>query len=156
MALTNGEGSGHSESTASVKATRFGTRRAMLAGGAVVAFVVIFASVSTGAISPGAADRLEPSRDHVYQRQVLSNPGLAKTETFAALGCYPGDVLLSGGYSGVDEGTLITANGPDPASSEETWLVGWKNDDSSDAVDVRVLCLDQSVLSARQDVPHPN
>jgi hypothetical protein len=125
----------------------------MLAGGAAATFVVIF-SVSTGAIYPGAPDRLEHSRDHVYQRQVLSNPGLAKTETFAALGCYPGDVLLSGGYSGVDEGTLITADGPDSASSEEAWLVGWRNDDSSDAIDVRVLCLDQSVLSAQQDVLH--
>lgn len=150
MALRDGEGADRAESTA--KAARRGTRRAMLAGGAAAAFVVIFVSVSTGAIYPGAPERIEHSRDHVYQRQVLSNPGLAKTETFAALGCYPGDVLLSGGYSGVDEGTLITANGPDPASSEETWLVGWRNDDSSDAVDVRVLCLDQSALPAQQDV----
>jgi len=122
----------------------------MLAGGVAAVLVVIFAaSMPRGPVHPGAANRLEPTRGFTYQRQVLSNPGLAKTETFASLGCYPGDLLLSGGYSGVDEGTLITANGPDSVSSEEAWLVGWRNDDSSDAVDVRVLCLDQSFFSRR-------
>ena len=113
----------------------------MLAAG--VATLVVIIALSTGPTYPGATDRLRPSQGFTYQRQVHSNPGLAKTETFASLGCYPGDLLLSGGYSGVDPGTLITANGPDSASSEESWLVGWRNDDSSDAVDVRVLCLDQ-------------
>ncbi len=122
----------------------------MLVVGVAAVLVVIFAALMpTGPVHPGATNRLEPSRGFTYQRQVLSNPGLAKTETFASLGCYPGDLLLSGGYSDVDEGTQITANGPDSASSEEAWLVGWRNDDSSDAVDVRVLCLDQSFLPSR-------
>jgi hypothetical protein len=75
-----------------------------------------------------------------YEEQVPGNLGLPYTETFATLRCDPGDQLLSEGFSGVDEGTNVIANGPDTASSAEAWLVGWENDASPDAVDVTILC----------------
>lgn len=116
---------------------------------AAAAFVVVLAVlVGLGAFrdpgSPGRAPKTpgsgEYSRISTYKKQVPSYPGLSYTENFATLECDPGDLLLSGGFSGVDEGTAIVASAPDAISSAEVWLVGWENDASPDSINVAVLC----------------
>ena len=114
--------------------------------GTAAVFIVILAALAWpgGAGRPGAEGIGGPDAYGrvltTYEERVLANSGLSYTETFAALRCDPGDQLLSGGFSGVDKGTVVIANGPDTASSAEAWLVGWENDASPDAVDVTILC----------------
>ncbi len=124
-----------------------GRKLATVVAGAAAFVVVLAAVVGLGALrGAGRSDAQEEATGTysrvltTYDEQVPGNPGLAYAETFATLKCDPGDQLLSGGFSGVDEGTAVIANGPDTASSAEAWLVGWKNDASPDAVDVTVLC----------------
>ena len=124
-----------------------GRKPATAVAGTAAFVVVAVAVVGLGALGgtgrPGAREEAPGTYSRVlttYEEQVPGNPGLPYTETFATVRCDPGDQLLSGGFSGVDEGTAVIANGPDTASSAEAWLVGWENDASSDAVDVTVLC----------------
>ncbi len=119
----------------------------VFAGAAAALVVVLAVLAGPGALRgpgrPGAQEEGPRTYSRVlitYEERVPGNPGLAYTETFATLRCDPGDQLLSGGFSGVDEGTNVIANGPDTASSAEAWLVGWENDASPDAVDVTILC----------------
>jgi hypothetical protein len=120
---------------------------AMVVAGAA-AFVVVVAAVVgldtlRGPGRPGAQDEAPGTYSRVlttYEKRVSANPGLSYTETFATLRCDPGDQLLSGGFSGLDEGTVVIASEPDTVSSAEAWLVGWENDASPDAVNVAVLC----------------
>ncbi len=110
--------------------------------------VVIVALAALGALRgtgrPGAQEGEAPNTYSrvltTYEKRVSGNPGLPYTETFATLRCDPGDQLLSGGFSGLDEGTVVIASEPDTVSSAEAWLVGWENDASPDAVYVAVLC----------------
>ncbi|HKH76100.1 MAG TPA: hypothetical protein VKA51_04005 [Rubrobacteraceae bacterium] len=112
------------------------------------AFVVVVAAVVGpdafwGPGRPGTQDEAPGTYSRVlitYEKRVSGNPGLSYTETFATLGCDPGDQLLSGGFSGLDEGTVVITSEPDTVSSAEAWLVGWENDASPDAVNVAVLC----------------
>ena len=118
----------------------------VVAGAAVfVVMLVVLAEVGAlrGPGRPGAQDEELGTYSRVlttYEKRVSGNPGLSYTETFATLRCDPGDQLLSGGFSGLDEGTVVIASEPDTVSSAEAWLVGWENDASPDAVNVAVLC----------------
>jgi len=120
---------------------------ATVVAGAAVFVVVVAAVVGPDALRgpgrPGTQDEAPSTYSRVlttYEKRVSGNPGLSYTETFATLGCDPGDQLLSGGFSGLDEGTVVITSEPDTVSSAEAWLVGWENDASPDAVNVAVLC----------------
>ena len=121
-------------------------RKLATVGAGAAAFVVVLAVLAGlgGAAPPGAQGEEGPEAysrlPTTYEKRVSANPGLSYTETFATLRCDPGDQLLSGGFSGVEEGTVVIANAPDTAASAEAWLVGWENDASPDAVDVTILC----------------
>ena len=124
-----------------------GRRLVAFVAGVVAFGVVLAALVGLGALRgserPGAQEEGPSTYSRVlttYEERVTANPGLSYTETFATARCDPGDQLLSGGFSGLDEGTAVIANGPDTVSSAEAWLVGWENDASPDAVEVTVLC----------------
>lgn len=116
--------------------------------GAVVFVVVLVALAGLGtlrgSVSPGAQEGEAPGTYSrvltTYEKRISANPGLSYTENFATLRCDPGDQLLSGGFSGVDEGTVVISSEPDTVSSAEAWVVGWENDASPDAVNVAVLC----------------
>ncbi len=127
------------------RASRNRRRPATLAAGAAVFFVALVALAGLGSLGwPRAQEREAPDTYsrvlNTYEKRVSGNPGLSYTETFATLRCDPGDQLLSGGFSGLDEGTVVIASEPDTVSSAEAWLVGWENDASPDAVNVAVLC----------------
>jgi len=120
---------------------------ATVVAGAAAFVVVVAAVVGPDALRgpgrPGTQDEAPGTYSRVlitYEKRVSGNPGLSYTETFATLGCDPGDQLLSGGFSGLDEGTVVITSEPDTVSSAEAWLVGWENDASPDAVNVAVLC----------------
>jgi hypothetical protein len=120
-------------------------RLATLVAGAAVFLVALVALAGLGSLGwPWAQERQAPDTYsrvlNTYEKRVSGNPGLSYTETFATLRCDPGDQLLSGGFSGLDEGTVVIASEPDTVSSAEAWLVGWENDASPDAVNVAVLC----------------
>ncbi len=128
------------------RASRNRRRLATLAAGAAVFLVALVALTGLGSLGwPWARERGAPDTTYsrvfnTYQKRVSGNPGLSYTETFATLRCDPGDQLLSGGFSGLDEGTVVIASEPDTFSSGEAWLVGWENDASPDAVNIAVLC----------------
>ena len=126
-------------------ASRNRRRLATLAAGAAVFLVALVALAGLGRYGwPRAQEGEAPDTYsrvlNTYEKRVFGNPGLSYTETFATLRCDPGDQLLSGGFSGLDEGTVVIASEPDTVSSAEAWLVGWENDASPDAVNVAVLC----------------
>ncbi len=127
------------------RASRNRRRLATLAAGAAVFLVALVALTGLGSLGwPRAQEGEAPDTYsrvlNTYEKRVSGNPGLSYTETFATLRCDPGDQLLSGGFSGLDEGTVVIASEPDTVSSGEAWLVGWENDASPDAVNVAVLC----------------
>ena len=127
------------------RASRNRRRLATLAAGAAVFLVALVALAGLGSLGwPRAQEGEAPDTYsrvlNTYEKRVSGNPGLSYTETFATLRCDPGDQLLSGGFSGLDEGTVVIASEPDTVSSAEAWLVGWENDASPDAVNVAVLC----------------
>jgi hypothetical protein len=126
-------------------ASRNRRRLATLAAGAAVFVVALVTLAGLGSFGwPRAQEGEAPNTYsrvlNTYEKRVSGNPGLSYTETFATLRCDPGDQLLSGGFSGLDEGTVVIASEPDTVSSAEAWLVGWENDASPDAVNVAVLC----------------
>jgi hypothetical protein len=126
-------------------ASRNWRRLATLAAGAAVFVVALVTLSGLGSLGwPQAQEGEAPDTYsrvlNTYEKRVSGNPGLSYTETFATLRCDPGDQLLSGGFSGLDEGTVVIASEPDTVSSAEAWLVGWENDASPDAVNVAVLC----------------
>jgi hypothetical protein len=126
-------------------ASRNRRRLATLAAGAAVFVVALVTLSGLGSLGwPRAQEGEAPDTYsrvlNTYEKRVSGNPGLSYTETFATLRCDPGDQLLSGGFSGLDEGTVVIASEPDTVSSAEAWLVGWENDASPDAVNVAVLC----------------
>jgi hypothetical protein len=126
-------------------ASRNRRRLATLAAGAAVFVVALVTLAGLGSFGwPRAQEGEAPNTYsrvlNTYEKRVSGNPGLSYTETFATLRCDPGDQLLSGGFSGLDEGTVVIASEPDNVSSAEAWLVGWENDASPDAVNVAVLC----------------
>ncbi len=126
-------------------ASRNRRRLATLAAGAAVFVVALVTLAGLGSLGwPRAQEEEAPNTYsrvlNTYEKRVSGNPGLSYTETFATLRCDPGDQLLSGGFSGLDEGTVVIASEPDTVSSAEAWLVGWENDASPDAVNVAVLC----------------
>ena len=127
------------------RASRYRRRLATLAAGAAVFLVALVALTGLGSLGWPRAQEGEASDTYsrvlnTYEKRVSGNPGLSYTETFATLRCDPGDQLLSGGFSGLDEGTVVIASEPDTVSSGEAWLVGWENDASPDAVNIAVLC----------------
>jgi hypothetical protein len=120
-------------------------RLATLAAGTAVFIVALVTLAGLGSLGwPRAQEGEAPNTYsrvlNTYEKRVSGNPGLSYTETFATLRCDPGDQLLGGGFSGLDEGTVVIASEPDTVSSAEAWLVGWENDASPDAVNVAVLC----------------
>jgi hypothetical protein len=126
-------------------ASRNRRRLATLAAGAAVFVVALVTLAGLGSLGwPRAQEGEAPNTYsrvlNTYEKRVSGNPGLSYTETFATLRCDPGDQLLGGGFSGLDEGTVVIASEPDTVSSAEAWLVGWENDASPDAVNVAVLC----------------
>ena len=126
-------------------ASRNRRRLATLAAGAAVFVVALVTLAGLGIFGwPRAQEGEAPNTYsrvlNTYEKRVSGNPGLSYTETFATLRCDPGDQLLGGGFSGLDEGTVVIASEPDTVSSAEAWLVGWENDASPDAVNVAVLC----------------
>jgi hypothetical protein len=127
------------------RASRNRRRLATLAAGAAVFLVALVALAGLGSLGwPRAKEGEAPDTYsrvlNTYEKRVSGNPGLSYTETFATLRCDPGDQLLSGGFSGLDEGTVVFASERDTVSSGEAWLVGWENDASPDAVNVAVVC----------------
>ena len=57
--------------------------------------------------------------------------------------CDGDDFALSGGYSSVDAGTLITSSGPSSIENNpDGWVVRWRNDTTPDSISVMVLCAD--------------
>lgn len=131
------------------EASRYWRRLATVIAGAAVLVVVLVALAGLGSLGwPWAQEGEAPDTYSrvldTYEKRVSANPGLSYTETFATLRCDPGDQLLSGGFSGLDEGTVVISSEPDTASSAEAWLVGWENDASPDAVNIAVLCAEAS------------
>ena len=127
------------------RASRNRRRLTALAAGAAVFIVALVTLAGLGSLGwPRAQEGEAPNTYsrvlNTYEKRVSGNPGLSYTETFATLRCDPGDQLLSGGFSDLDEGTVVIASEPDTVSSGEAWLVGWENDASPDAVNVAVLC----------------
>ena len=127
------------------RASRNRRRLATLAAGAAVFLVALVALTGLGSLGwPRAQEGEAPDTYsrvlNTYEKRVSGSPGLSYTETFATLRCDPGDQLLSGGFSGLEEGTVVIASEPDTVSSGEAWLVGWENDASPDAVNIAVLC----------------
>src|SRR5215212_10926144 len=132
-------------------ASRNRRRLATLAAGAAVFVVALVTLAVLGSFGwPRAQEGEAPNTYsrvlNTYEKRVSGNPGLSYTETFATLRCDPGDQLLSGGFSGLDEGTVVIASEPDTVSSAEAWLVGWENNASPDAVNVAVLCAEAAFL----------
>lgn len=58
----------------------------------------------------------------------------------ANLPCDAGDVLLTGGYYGVDEGTHVVQS--TPSGDGSMWAVNWINDATADEIHIRILCAD--------------
>lgn len=54
--------------------------------------------------------------------------------------CDGGETLLSGGFSGMDQGTYLIASFPE--KSANPWVVRWKNDATVDFGGVHALCAD--------------
>jgi hypothetical protein len=57
-------------------------------------------------------------------------------ETF----CDSGDVIVSGGHFGMDQGTTLAASGPE--DFHQGWQVQWINDGTLDTITVIALCAD--------------
>ncbi|MEX2237628.1 MAG: hypothetical protein WEB00_08850 [Dehalococcoidia bacterium] len=62
--------------------------------------------------------------------------GNTRNMTFS---CDPGDELLSGGFSSIDQGTHVAGNRP---VSKRTWRLTWINDATVDSVSVWIFCGD--------------
>ena len=57
--------------------------------------------------------------------------------------CDGDDFALSGGYSSVDTGTLISSSGQSSIEDNpDGWVVRWRNDATPDSISVMVLCAD--------------
>ncbi len=75
-----------------------------------------------------------------YGRNTVSTgTGGANQLSLVSLSCADGDILLSGGYTAVDEGTHVTRSLP---SDRRTWQVEWRNDATADTVGAQILCID--------------
>jgi hypothetical protein len=62
----------------------------------------------------------------------------------ASLRCDAGDVLLSGGYNRIDEGTRIFAAFPFNANGyDHKYVMHWENNSTADEVELNIICADQ-------------
>lgn len=76
----------------------------------------------------------------IYVRTIVSTgTGGANQLSLVSLSCADGDILLSGGYTSVDEGTHVTRSLP---SDRRTWHVEWRNDATADSVGTQIVCID--------------
>lgn len=77
-----------------------------------------------------------------YGRSTVSTgTGGANQLSLLSLSCADGDILLSGGYTSVDEGTHVTRSLP---SDSRTWHVEWRNDATEDTVGAQIMCIDMT------------
>jgi hypothetical protein len=68
----------------------------------------------------------------------------ADRECTASIKCDPGDVLLSGGYDSIDNGTRLIAAFPFNANgNDHKYVMHWANNSTVDTVRLVILCADQ-------------
>jgi len=79
-----------------------------------------------------------------YSKQASTTGDLgADGLRFEFLLCDGDDVALSGGYSSVDAGTVVSSSGPRfIGDNPDGWAVRWKNDATADTINMLVLCAD--------------
>jgi hypothetical protein len=66
------------------------------------------------------------------------------TTCTASLRCDAGDVLLSGGFNNIDNGTRLFAAFPFNANgNDQRYLVNWENNATADTITVDILCANQ-------------
>ena len=75
----------------------------------------------------------------------LGNPACSGNRTCTAtLRCDPGDILLSGGFNQIDNGTRLYAAFPFNANgSDHKYVAHWENNSTADTIELNVLCADQ-------------
>src|SRR3712207_4333191 len=89
--------------------------------------------------------------DNLDSRAFVSSTYSKQTSTTGDLGadglrfefllCDGDDVALSGGYSSVDAGTVVSSSGPRfIGDNPDGWAVRWKNDATADTINMLVLC----------------
>jgi len=79
-----------------------------------------------------------------YSKQFSTTGDLgADGQMFEFLLCDGDDFALSGGYNSVDTGTVVSASGPRfIGNNPDGWSVRWRNDATTDTINVTVLCAD--------------
>lgn len=76
-------------------------------------------------------------------RKSADGRGEANQFADASVSCNAGDVILSGGYTNVDEGTHIYHNYPD-VINPGVWHLGWRNDATADTISLYIWCIDMT------------
>ncbi|MDQ2984233.1 MAG: hypothetical protein M3R70_09975 [Actinomycetota bacterium] len=56
--------------------------------------------------------------------------------------CDTGDVMVSGGFSEIDNGTRLVASEPFTPNPQDTWRVKFVNNSTEDTIQVHTICLD--------------
>jgi hypothetical protein len=77
--------------------------------------------------------------------KILSTTGdpTSDNQQFEFILCDGDDFALSGGYSQVDAGTVISSSGPAFIQNDtDGWAVRWRNDATTDTISVMVVCAD--------------
>lgn len=75
----------------------------------------------------------------------IGNPACSgDRDCTASLRCDPGDVLLSGGFNQIDNGTRLMAAFPFNANGyDHKFVLHWHNNSTADTVELNILCADQ-------------
>ena len=98
------------------------------------------------------ADELDGKDSAAFLTSAIYGLGQQHTGVFDGEGgarvgrqsCDPGDTLITGGFSQVDAGTLLTGSTPgsNPANGAPAWEVKWVNDSTQDTIFIEVFCAD--------------
>jgi hypothetical protein len=75
----------------------------------------------------------------------IGNPACSGSrDCTATLRCDPGDVLLSGGFNQIDNGTRLMAGFPFNANGyDHKYVLHWHNNSTADTVELNIICADQ-------------
>ena len=104
-----------------------------------------------------AANSSEVLSEAIYAKQLTSTGRNLQGDDreddgrlVAAVACDEGDAVLSGGHFKVDKGTTLVSSGPNPRHN--SWKLVWINEETEDAIGVKVLCAD---MGTPDTVPAP-
>ena len=74
----------------------------------------------------------------------IGNPACSGSrDCTASLRCDTGDVLLTGGYNQIDNGTRLIAGFPFNANGyDHKFVLHWHNNSTADTVELNIICAD--------------